>query len=117
MNGQPGWRKGSWGYHGDDGKSYDGAGFVKEYGPTFTTGDTVGCCIDFQRQIVFYTKNGERLDVAFTNLMFDGMDEREKDNIYPTVGLHSIGELVHINFGKESFMFDIIEYCRPELVS
>jgi len=31
------------------------------YGPTFTTGDVVGCCLNFGDMTCFYTKNGAKL--------------------------------------------------------
>ena len=43
-----GWEeKYSYGYHGDDGNAFGGTGAGEKYGPQFTTGDTVGCCVDF----------------------------------------------------------------------
>lgn len=36
----PGWKAGSYGYHGDDGKIFGGSGEGTDFGPTFTTGDT-----------------------------------------------------------------------------
>jgi hypothetical protein len=49
------WDIGSYGYHGDDGRKYSGSGKGDEYGPTFTTGDTVGACIHWGRQEIFFT--------------------------------------------------------------
>ena len=57
----PGWVKGSWGYHGDDGKKYEEVGKGVPYGPTYGTGDTVGCGVDFTSGSAFFTKNGEKL--------------------------------------------------------
>jgi SPRY domain len=60
LTGMPGWRRGSWGYHGDDGKIFaEGTG--GNYGPLYGTGDVVGCGIDLQSGIIFFTKNGEHL--------------------------------------------------------
>ncbi|CAL5387736.1 unnamed protein product [Camellia sinensis] len=42
MRRQPGWEANSYGYHGDDGFLYRGQGKGESFGPTFTTGDTVG---------------------------------------------------------------------------
>ena len=65
-----GWRNNSWGYHsyGDDSHSrdYDGNIFHRStkgepYGPAFMSGDTVGCCLNFINNTVFYTKNGVHL--------------------------------------------------------
>jgi len=43
INRLPGWDKGSYGYHGDDGNAFCGSGQGQVYGPTFTTGDVIGC--------------------------------------------------------------------------
>ena len=40
---------------------------------------------------VFYTKNGINLGTVFDNV---------PPGLYPTVGLHSPGEIVDANFGK-----------------
>lgn len=58
LNRLPGWDKGSYGYHGDDGHSFCSSGSGVAYGPTFTTGDTVGCCVNFVENSCFYTRNG-----------------------------------------------------------
>ncbi len=55
----PGWLKGTWGYHGDDGKVYScgsGAGYGQGYGE----GDVIGCGID-KNGAIFYTQNGKHL--------------------------------------------------------
>ncbi|XP_033125383.1 ran-binding protein 9-like [Anneissia japonica] len=95
----PGTDKYSYGYHGDSGRilnSNAGAGHL--YGPTFTTGDVIGCGINLIDNTCFYTKNGVDLGVAFTNL---------PSKLYPTVGLHTPGEIVVTNFGQSPFMFNI----------
>ena len=55
----------SWGYHSDDGnfffcENYNEYGY-NNYGPSFTTGDTIGCCLNFRNNTVFFTKNGVNL--------------------------------------------------------
>ena len=66
MNRLPGWDKQSYGYHGDDGHSFCSSGTGQPYGPTFTTGDTVGCALNLIDGSCFYTKNGIHLGVAFS---------------------------------------------------
>jgi hypothetical protein len=61
LNRLPGWDKGSYGYHGDDGHSFCSSGTGILYGPTFTTDDYVGCCVNFLDNSCFYTRNGHNL--------------------------------------------------------
>jgi len=68
MNRLPGWDKHSYGYHGDDGHSFCSSGTGQPYGPTFTTGDFIGCGINLVDNTCFYTKNGHHLGIAFTDL-------------------------------------------------
>ncbi|RIB29909.1 concanavalin A-like lectin/glucanase domain-containing protein [Gigaspora rosea] len=73
------WKDSSWGYQ----VSYDYF-FCSErrpnrYGLSYSTGDTIGCCLNFKHNTVLYTKNGICLGIiTFRNL---------KDNLYPCVGL------------------------------
>eukprot|EP00882_Tetradesmus_deserticola_P015836 GHRQ01016884.1.p1 GENE.GHRQ01016884.1~~GHRQ01016884.1.p1 ORF type:complete len:209 (+),score=72.32 GHRQ01016884.1:270-896(+) len=96
---QPGWESGSYGYHGDDGRKFHHSEKGEEYGPKYSTGDTVGACLHFGRQEVFFTKNGTRLKTAFRNV--------RPQQMYPTVGLHSKNEQVVVNFGASPFRFDL----------
>ncbi|XP_022094479.1 ran-binding protein 9-like isoform X1 [Acanthaster planci] len=98
MNRLPGWDKHSYGYHGDNGHTFNSAGNGQPYGPTFTTGDVVGCGVNLIDNTCFYTKNGVNLGVAFTDL---------PSNLYPTVGLQTPGEIVDTNFGQNPFVFNI----------
>lgn len=61
LNRLPGWDKGSFGYHGDDGNVFCSSGTGGVYGPTYTTGDYVGCCVNFIENTCFYTRNGYNL--------------------------------------------------------
>ena len=62
----PGWDKQSYGYHGDDGHSFCSSGTGQAYGPTFTTGDVIGCGLNLIDGSCFYTKNGIHLGAAFS---------------------------------------------------
>jgi len=61
----------SWGYHSDNGKFYPRDYTTSRYGeldgPSFTTGDTIGCCINFLSNMIFYTKNGVHLGSYYFN--------------------------------------------------
>uniref|UniRef100_A0A673HEZ0 Ran-binding protein 10 n=1 Tax=Sinocyclocheilus rhinocerous TaxID=307959 RepID=A0A673HEZ0_9TELE len=102
MNRLPGWDKHSYGYHGDDGHSFCSSGTGQPYGPTFTTGDVIGCCVNLINNTCFYTKNGHTLSFC-PCLSF-------QPNLYPTVGLQTPGEIVDANFGQQPFVFDIEDY-------
>ncbi|GAA5975303.1 hypothetical protein JCM5350_006421 [Sporobolomyces pararoseus] len=119
----PGWESLSYGYHADDGRAFCCQGTGEPFGPTFTTGDVVGCGVDWtdaggergKRERdgskkgkekskekgsgrVFYTKNGQFLGYAFSNLSGD---------LYPTIGLRTPNESVRVNFGQSPFIFDV----------
>jgi len=98
MNRLPGWDKHSYGYHGDDGHKFCSSGQGQAYGPTFTTGDVIGCGINLIDGSCFYTKNGHHLGIAFKDL---------PPNLYPTVGLQTPGEMIDANFGQEPFLYDV----------
>ncbi|KAF0448099.1 SPRY-domain-containing protein [Gigaspora margarita] len=100
-----GWDFGSRGYHGDDGLKFLEQGFGSQYGPTYTTGDTIGCCIDFFSTAIFFTKNGINLGYACS---FDG----EPENLYPAIGMRSRNARVEANFGNRPFKFDIKLYIE-----
>jgi hypothetical protein len=103
LNRLPGWDKNSYGYHGDDGHSFCCSGTGQNYGPTFTTGDVIGCCLNLIENTCFYTKNGYNLGIAFRDLPSD---------LYPTVGLQTPLESVEANFGQYPFEFDIHNYVK-----
>ncbi|GJJ13868.1 hypothetical protein Clacol_008125 [Clathrus columnatus] len=107
----PGLDKKSWGYHGEDGFSFASEGEGSVYGPKFTTGDVVGCGIDFSTGQAFFTNNGRLIGPVFNNLTSAG-------ELYPTVGLRTPNESIRANFGQEPFMFDIeshVEQIRNQM--
>eukprot|EP00039_Didymoeca_costata_P030813 m.31484 g.31484 ORF g.31484 m.31484 type:complete len:436 (+) comp8323_c0_seq2:123-1430(+) len=109
----PGWEdKFSYGYHGDDGNAFCCSGTGQKYGPQFTTGDVIGCCVNFLDQTCFFTKNGKKLGVAFRNM---GRKEgKPPEPLFACVGLNTQNEEVEANFGSKPFVFDI-EGQRREL--
>lgn len=104
LNRMPGWDPHCYGYHGDDGNFFSACGHGKPYGPKFGTGDTIGCGIDTNLNIVWFTKNGHHLRTAYEG------NSGELENLYPTVGLRTPGERLHVNFGQAPFLFDFDGY-------
>ncbi|CAG8628009.1 4657_t:CDS:2 [Paraglomus brasilianum] len=105
LNRLPGWENMSWGYHGDDGHLFCCSGTGKPYGPQFTTGDVIGCCVNFRDGTAFYTKNGAILGTAFRDL---------KGGLYPSIGLRTPNESVEVNFGQKEFKFAIDHYMKEQ---
>ncbi|WWC67171.1 uncharacterized protein I206_101078 [Kwoniella pini CBS 10737] len=97
-----GWDKGSWGWHGDDGRSFEGQGRGERFSETWTTGDIVGCGIDFTTGQAFFTKNGKMMGHRFSNL---------SKGLNPAIGLRSVGESLSVNFDGP-FKFDIASYVE-----
>lgn len=66
----PGWFKGSWGYHGDDGKFFiesgSGATPSSDFGDSgrFKSGDVVGVCMNVNTGQGFCTRNGKKLKMG-----------------------------------------------------
>ncbi|KUI58493.1 Ran-binding protein 10 [Cytospora mali] len=76
LNRAPGWEPESWGYHGDDGHCFASQSAGKHYGPTFTTGDTIGCGVNFHTGTAFFTKNGKDLGTAFREKEIQMLEEQ-----------------------------------------
>ena len=104
----------SYGYRGEDGKVFRVTGpplspasrldadalaaarrgTKLEHFEQFSTNDVVGCGVVWAAQEIFFTKNGRLLGTAFA-----GVPGLRGPDLYPTVGLHSPGEVVRVNFG------------------
>lgn len=90
---QPGWVEEGIGYHADDGRLFHEIGYGKPFGPTCTTGDRMGCGIDFEGEDsldyvkVFFTKNGQQVG-DFVKY------KKPKSGLYPLMGMNSRGEQI-----------------------
>jgi len=104
LNRLPGWEKFTYGYHGDDGHKFFSTGNGLPYGPTFSTDDVIGCCLNLISNSCFYTKNGIHIGDAFHNL--------PQIPLYPTVGLQTPNEELIANFGQFEFVFDFADYSK-----
>ncbi|KAL7896114.1 concanavalin A-like lectin/glucanase domain-containing protein [Trichoderma sp. TUCIM 5745] len=99
----------SWGYHGDDGDIYPSNGGGR-YGPQYTKHDVIGCGVDFDNGVAFFTLNGKYLGIAF---------RRIQGKLYPAVSFEyaSEGCQVLANFGQKPFLFDLSEWNAEEAQS
>ncbi|GIL56966.1 hypothetical protein Vafri_12242 [Volvox africanus] len=92
-----GWDAGTFGLHGDNGETcFEGR--HGDYGFKYGKGDVVGAALDFQRKEIFFTKNGTKGKAISISI---------SQALYPTVSLHSSGEVVSVNFGQKPFSFNI----------
>ncbi|KAK9134707.1 hypothetical protein Syun_014037 [Stephania yunnanensis] len=105
MRRQPGWEANSYGYHGDDGLLYRGQGKGECFGPTFTSGDTIGGGINYASQEFFFTKNGKLVGTVYKDV---------KGPLFPTIAVHSQNEEVNVNFGQQPFVFDVEAFATEE---
>uniref|UniRef100_A0A914L630 B30.2/SPRY domain-containing protein n=1 Tax=Meloidogyne incognita TaxID=6306 RepID=A0A914L630_MELIC len=101
LNRLPGWDPISYGYHGDDGNFFSSSGKGVEYGPTFTTGDVIGCGLNFVTRQLFFTKNGQHLGVA------NALSIPLNNDLFPTIGMQTADEMIDANFGQKPFLFDM----------
>eukprot|EP01136_Pigoraptor_vietnamica_P001767 Opistho-1_new@28815 len=109
LNKKPGWEANSYGYFGDNGHVCHDGMQGRSFGPKFASGDVIGCGFHYARESIFFTRNGEMLGVAFHSAI--------PADYYPTVSMHSPGESVAFNFGRQPFAFDIQAYVRGDLDS
>ncbi|KAL7796630.1 ankyrin repeat-containing domain protein [Trichoderma ceciliae] len=78
---QLGWQKKSWGYHGGDGKifhpsiSSEGS---SPFGSAYGKGDVIGCGVNFEKDVAFYTLNGKIIGRAFCDI---------RGKLYPAVSV------------------------------
>ncbi|KAI8139036.1 concanavalin A-like lectin/glucanase domain-containing protein [Fennellomyces sp. T-0311] len=92
----PGWNRYSIGYFSNNGCKYFSSPFNgKPYGLTFTHGDVIGVGYRHRTGTVFYTRNGRKLEDAYTGLRW---------NLFPTVGANGPCQ-VHVNLGQMGFVF------------
>ncbi|KAF9353273.1 Rsp5p-dependent ubiquitination, sorting of cargo proteins at the multivesicular body [Mortierella sp. AD094] len=92
----PGWSRHSVAYFSKDGRKYCNSPFSGyPYGPIYFEGDVIGCGYRPRTGTIFFTRNGRRLEDAYTGLGF---------NLFPTVG--ATGPcILHVNLGQSGFVF------------
>ena len=100
LNRLPGWMVRSVGFHTDDGLLYKGSGSGLAYGKKLSKGDSLGMVIDPLLNQMFYTINGEALEVIEIDSFHD---------LYLSLGFNGQDATVQINTGPE-YNFDYGAY-------
>ncbi|KAK8246900.1 hypothetical protein HDK90DRAFT_24447 [Phyllosticta capitalensis] len=109
LHNMPGWFSPymSWGYHGDDGDMYGNKAEIRG-GHTYGKGDIVGAGVDFSKQEVFFTRNGESLGTSFQG-------KEVKGKLFPIVGMFPCGIKIRANFGEREFKYPLGQEREPTL--
>lgn len=93
----PGWNRFSVAYFASDGfKSHNYPFTASSHGPPLAEGDVLGVGYRPRTGTVFFTRNGRKMDDAYTGL--------QKYNLFPTVGANGPCTL-HVNLGQAGFVF------------
>jgi hypothetical protein len=101
----PGWDSLSFGYHGDDGRTFHSGGGAR-FGSAFGVGDTVGCGIDYVARGIFFTLNGRFLGYGWKNLGPELLNHA----LYPVVGIDTSAP-IQLNFGTcKPFLYNLDDF-------
>lgn len=93
----PGWNRLSLGYFSGDGFKCHNYPFTStSYGPPLKEGDVLGVGYRPRTGTVFFTRNGKKLEDAYTGL--------GRFNLFPTIGSRG-ASTVHVNLGQAGFVF------------
>lgn len=89
---------------------------------TYGEGDTVGFGMDYDRNIVFFTKNGEcpgmclPLNFSWEGKLCDLPHSEINQTCYPILGVASTESTFKVNFGEEAFKFNIKSYMNETMM-
>ena len=93
----PGWNRFSVAYFASDGfKSHNYPFTAASHGQPLAEGDVLGVGYRPRTGTVFFTRNGRKLDDAYTGL--------QRYNLFPTIGANGPCT-VHVNLGQAGFVF------------
>lgn len=93
----PGWNRHSVAYFASDGfKSHNYPFTAASYGAPLNEGDVLGVGYRPRTGTVFFTRNGRKMDDAYTGL--------QRLNLFPTVGANGPCT-IHVNLGQAGFVF------------
>ncbi|KAI1129292.1 hypothetical protein F5Y10DRAFT_238620 [Nemania abortiva] len=107
----PGWELWSIGYHGGDGKIFEGRFMSRPRvfgtGHRFGPGQTIGCGVDYERKIYFFTVDGVVIaDRHINDIIFR--------KLYPCIGHAGSKAKVVANFGGSPFAWHDAQKLSPE---
>ncbi|KKK24700.1 hypothetical protein P175DRAFT_0499522 [Aspergillus ochraceoroseus IBT 24754] len=92
----PGFHKTSVAYQSTGHRRYNQPFIPTPYGPQLTQGDVIGVGYRPRSGIIFFTRNGKKLE--------DVAHGQKSQNFFPTVGANGPCS-VHVNFGQMGFVF------------
>lgn len=97
------WDHGSYSYQANRVKCWfpRGGRRTDNFGAFFASGNIVGCGWKQGENTIYYTKNGEDLGAAYS-------DVSASEPLYPAVSF-TPGVKIHVNFGQEPFAFNVVE--------
>jgi len=114
----PGWERGTYAMHSDDGHAYynnDSTIYNCKsfaFGPAYQdSGIIIGCGYNFSTREIFFTHNGLMIGVAFVI-----PNPLEVGEIFPCVGMSTPRSLWRVNLGQRPFAFNIDCYICGENV-
>ncbi|KAL7795056.1 concanavalin A-like lectin/glucanase domain-containing protein [Trichoderma ceciliae] len=92
----PGFHKYSVAYHSNGSRHYNQPFSRTPYGPQIVTGDVIGIGYRPRTGVIFFTRNGKKLEEVVHGL--------KSQNFFPAIGANGPAT-VHVNFGQSGFVF------------
>lgn len=92
----PGYHKYSVAYHSNGSRHYNQPFSRTPYGPQIVTGDVIGVGYRPRTGVIFFTRNGKKLEEVVHGL--------KSQNFFPAIGANGPAS-VHVNFGQSGFVF------------
>jgi hypothetical protein len=81
-----------------DGKLYKESSQGETFCPGFSSGDIVGCGLDFEKDEIFFTRNGSLVGTTI---------KVPYKEYFATLAMNSPKEAIRINFGPKPFRYDL----------
>lgn len=106
----PGWSRGSWGYHADDGHKYHDTPVGEEYGDTARAGDMIGCQLNLRVGELSFSRGQESFGmrkppILYVALLTDYLGvafNQVHGCLFPVVAMNTPGTRIRVNFRDHS---------------